>query len=175
MFSGALITKLHKHPRIKSEILFKIAKRRRFAQPCSLFAAGGETVAAAKAVIKGPCPRLISLRPLLRPCKEKRLHPLAIKARGCTAQKRERERQRKVRKQRGKNRKKKRRDREEKGEQKEGEAEQQGERDNKEKQREERKGYSEEKNREVTATREESNKSRGRGEHKEEKTEGGRA
>jgi len=106
MFSGALITKLHKHPRIKSEILFKIAKRRRFAQPCSLFAAGGETVAAAKAVIKGPCPRLISLRPLLRPCKEKRLHPLAIKARGCTAQKRERERQRKVRKQRGKNRNK---------------------------------------------------------------------
>jgi hypothetical protein len=35
-------------------------------------ATGGETVAAAKAVIKGPCPRLISFRPLLRPCKGKR-------------------------------------------------------------------------------------------------------
>lgn len=61
--------------------MFIVFFRRRY------IAAGGETVAAAKAVIKGPCPRLISLRPLLRPCKGKRLHPLAIKARGCTAQK----------------------------------------------------------------------------------------
>jgi hypothetical protein len=60
--------------------LFIVFFRRRY------IAAGGETVAAAKAVIKGPCPRLISLRPLLRPCKGKRLHPLAIIARGCTAQ-----------------------------------------------------------------------------------------
>jgi len=60
--------------------LFTVFFRRRY------IAAGGETVAAAKAVIKGPCPRLISLRPLLRPYKGKRFHPLAIKARRCTAQ-----------------------------------------------------------------------------------------
>jgi hypothetical protein len=93
-----LITNLHKHPRIKSEILFKIAKTASFHS--TLFTvffrrryivAGGETVVVAKVVIKGPCPRLISFQPLLRPCKGKRLHPLAIKARGCTAQ-RKRER-----------------------------------------------------------------------------------
>jgi len=93
IFPGGLITKLHKHSRIKSEILFKICRTAPFLSTLFIvffrrryIAAGGETVAAAKAVIKGPCPRLISLRPLLRPCKGKRLHPLAIKARGCTAQ-----------------------------------------------------------------------------------------
>ena len=51
-----MITKLHKHPRIKSEILFKIAKTAPFRSTLLRFgAAGGETAAAAKAVIKGPC------------------------------------------------------------------------------------------------------------------------
>jgi hypothetical protein len=102
---GGLITKLHKHSRIKSEILFKICRTAPFLSTLFIvffrrryIAAGGETVAAAKAVIKGPCPRLISLRPLLRPCKGKRLHPLAIKAKGCTAQKKKKERQRKEKK-----------------------------------------------------------------------------
>jgi hypothetical protein len=56
-----LITKLYKHPRIKSEILFKIAKTAPFRSTLlTVFfgrrysAAGGETATAAKAVIKGP-------------------------------------------------------------------------------------------------------------------------
>ena len=56
-----MITKLHKHPRIKSEILFKIAKTAPFRSILlTVFferrysAAGGETATAAKAVIKGP-------------------------------------------------------------------------------------------------------------------------
>jgi hypothetical protein len=85
--------------------LFTVFFRRRY------IVAGGETVAAAKAVIKGPCPRLISLRPLLRPCKGKRLHPLAIKAKGCTAQKKKKERQRKEKKNRGRGERKEERNR----------------------------------------------------------------
>jgi hypothetical protein len=57
-----LITKLHKHPWIKSEILFKVAKMAPFRSTLFIVffrrrysAAGGETAVAAKAVIKGPC------------------------------------------------------------------------------------------------------------------------
>jgi len=70
--------------------LFTVFFRRRY------IVAGGETVAAAKAVIKGPCPRLISLRPLLRPCKGKRLHPLAIKAKENKKAAREEGRERRI-------------------------------------------------------------------------------
>jgi len=104
---GGLITKLQKHPRIKSEILFKIAKRRRFAQHCSLSSSEDVTWQLAEKRLqqrrrrsRGHVPRLISLRPLLRPCKGKLLHPVAIKARGCTAPGGE-ERQKKKRERRG--------------------------------------------------------------------------
>ena len=41
-FSGGLITKLHKHPRTKSEISFKVAKRCRFTKNYSLSSAGNK-------------------------------------------------------------------------------------------------------------------------------------
>ena len=99
-FSGVLIINLQKHPRTKSEISFKVAKRCRFTEHCSLSlrAAGRETLQQRRrwfASINGACfmadisRHHDARRPLLCPCnnKWKRLHPLAIKARGCTEQK----------------------------------------------------------------------------------------
>jgi len=56
-FSGGLITKLQKHPRTKSKISFKVEKRCRFTEHCSLsssedvMCSWSRDVAAAKALI----------------------------------------------------------------------------------------------------------------------------